>query len=262
VTHEVALEVFRGPIDLLLHLITRRRVDIYDVSLSTITDEYLTAIADVDRLDLESATGFLVIAATLVELKSARLLPAHSRSDLDGPLLEERDLLLARLVECATYREAGSWLRGRLALGDRYHGRAAAMEPDFLNLVPDVLRRVTTADLAAAAARLLSPKPQVELDISHLEPIRASVRSAIAELAGAIQHKGTASFSGLCEGAARIEVVVRFLALLELFKAGAVDLDQVDRWGDISVVWTGETSIDHVIAAAEEYELAPTGTGP
>jgi segregation and condensation protein A len=257
-THEVKLDVFEGPIDLLLHLITRRRVDIYDVSLASITDDYVAAMANVEALDLEAATGFLVVAATLVELKSARLLPVPE-GDVDGALLEERDLLLARLVECATYREAGSWLGARLAEGDRYHGREVAMEERFVNLVPDLLARTSATDLATAAARVLAPKPQVELDISHLEPIRASVRTAIVDLAGVIEASGAASFSALCDGATRIEVVVRFLALLELFKAGAIELDQVERWGDIAVIWTGEASVGHVLDAAEEYEFAPSG---
>ena len=122
--HEVRLEVFEGPIDLLLHLITRQRVDIYEVSIATITDEYLQALGAMEGLDLEAATGFLVVAATLLELKSARLLPAPDRDD-DGDLalLEERDLLLARLVECATFREAGAWLFAGLQRGTDFHPR-------------------------------------------------------------------------------------------------------------------------------------------
>ncbi len=108
--YEVKLEVFEGPIDLLLHLITRQRVDIYEVSISTITEEYLRAVGALDDLDLEAATGFLVVAATLLELKSARLLPARDADDEEGGLLEARDMLLARLVELATFREAGAWL--------------------------------------------------------------------------------------------------------------------------------------------------------
>lgn len=258
-SHEVKLDVFEGPIELLLHLITRRHVEIYDISLASITDEYVTAMAAIEGLDLESATGFLVVAATLVELKSARLLPDHRLDDSDGRLLEERDLLLARLVECATYREAGSWFRARLAAGDRMHARAVAMEPEFVGLLPDLLAGVAATDLAAVAARVLAPKPQVELDISHLEPIRASVRSAIATIATHLQESGRASFSDLCHDEPRIEVVVRFLALLELFKAGAIELDQVDRRGDISVTWTGEATVDRVVADAEEYELQASG---
>ena len=257
-THEIRLDVFEGPIELLLHLITRRRVDIYDVSLATITDEYLQAMATMSDLDLESATGFLVVAATLVELKSARLLPAGTGDEEDGSL-EERDLLLARLVECATYREAGAWLRARLAAGELWHPRSVSIEPRFIGLLPDLLAGVSPLALAARAADVLAAKPQVELDISHLEPIRASVRSAIDEIARTVETTGSSSFDVLCGGRSRIDVVVRFLALLELFKAGAVELDQVDPRGDIKVTWTGEVSAADAARDAEEYELEPLG---
>src|SRR5918992_85694 len=207
--HEVKLEVFTGPIDLLLHLITRQRVDIYEVSIATITEEYLAAIERRDDLDLESATGFLVVAATLLELKSLRLLPARRLDDIEGSLLEERDLLLARLLECATYRAAGSFL---------------------------------------------APKPQLELDTSHVAPIVVSVRDAIVELSGQLEGGVPVTFSALCRGRSdRIEVIVRFLALLELFKANAVTLDQADRWGDIVVVWSGDADLEAALEDAEEY---------
>jgi segregation and condensation protein A len=259
--HEVKLEVFQGPIDLLLHLITRQKVDIYQVSLSTITDEYLRAIATLDGLDLESATGFLVVAATLVELKSARLLPDHRLQEAEARLLEERDLLLARLVECATYREAGSWLRAELGRGERHHGRTAGIEAQFAHLVPDLLARVSVEQLAASAAGVLAPRPVPEFDISHLEPIRASVRDAISDIVGTIRERGTVSFAQLCGSVERIEIVVRFLALLELFKTGAVELEQIDRRGDIVVSWTGEAELESILDEVDEYSLEPTG-GP
>src|ERR687893_994101 len=127
--YEVKLEVFEGPIDLLLHLITRQRVDIYDVSLSQITEEYLAALSGLDAADLETATGFLVVAATLLELKSARLLPGRRGDEAEAALLEERDLLLARLVECSTFREAGMWISQALASGEGFHGRSVSLEP-------------------------------------------------------------------------------------------------------------------------------------
>jgi len=259
--HEVRLEVFQGPIDLLLHLITRQRVDIYDVSLSQITEEYLGAIAQLDALDLESATGFLVVAATLLELKSARLLPSRRADDGDAALLEERDLLLARLVECTTYREAGSWLRAGLAAGERWHPRPDGLETQFVAYAPDPLARVTLHDLSLAAARILAPKPKPDLDTTHLAPIRASVRDAIVEIAGHMDPQRAATFTELCTGIQeRIEVVVRFLALLELFKAGAVELEQPDRWGDIVVRWTGEIDATEVALDAEEYTVKETVT--
>src|SRR5919106_2834707 len=260
--HEVKLEVFEGPIDLLLHLITRQRVDIYDVSLAQITEEYLAAIRGIDALDLESATGFLVVAATLLELKSSRLLPSRTADDADSALLEQRDLLLARLVECATYRAAGSWLRAGLAAGERFHPRPEGLEAQFIALAPDPLARVAVEDLTRAAARILAPKPRLELDTSHVAPIRASVRDAIVEISGKMAPGRSTSFEEICGGIGeRIEGVVRFLALLELYKAGAIELQQPDRWGDIVVQWTGDVEASTVALEAEEYTLhEPVGT--
>lgn len=252
-TYEVKLEVFEGPIDLLLHLITRQRVDIYDVSLATITEEYLAAVRAMEALDLEGATGFLVVAATLLELKSARLLPSQ-RDGYEGALLEERDLLLARLVECATYREAGAWISTALARGADFHPRVAGPDPELALVAPDILASTTPADIALAGARaLVAPEPEV-LDVSYVPAIRASVRDAIAEIAARLAEAGGAAFTDLCgPSAARMDVIVHFLALLELFKVGAVDIDQHDRWGDITVRWTGEGNVEEVLAEAEEY---------
>lgn len=253
--YEVKLEVFEGPIDLLLHLITRQRVDIYDVSLAQITEEYLAALEGLDPADLETATGFLVVAATLLELKSARLLPTRAADDGDAGLLEERDLLLARLVECSTFREAGAWIARGLAAGAASHGRAVGLEDRFADLAPKLVLKTSTERLAALAADLLAPRAAPEVDVSHVAPIRASVRDAIVEVAGLLrEHGGSAGFRELCHGAAdRIGVVVRFLALLELFKAGAVDLVQVERFGDIRAAWTGLAATEDVLAEAEEY---------
>jgi segregation and condensation protein A len=254
--HEVKLDVFEGPIDLLLHLITKQRVDIYEVSLATITEEYLEAIGDMRDLDLESATGFLVVAATLLELKSMRLLPSRRLDEIDGSLLEERDLLLARLVECATYREAGSYIRAALGRGDSFHPRRAGLEERFLTVAPDLLAGITALDLAAAAAVSLAPRPKPELDTSHLSPIRVSVRDAIVDLWELLSEGAPMSFAELCRGRVqRIEVIVRFLALLELFKAGAVSVDQAERWGEIVVAQTGEAGVEAALEEAEEYVL-------
>jgi segregation and condensation protein A len=255
VAYEVKLEVFEGPIDLLLHLITRQRVDIYDVSISGITDEYLRAVEQMASLDLEVATGFLVVAATLLELKSARLLPSRRMDETEAQLLEERDLLLARLVECSTFREAGMWISQALASGEGFHGRSVSLEPQFVDLAPDLLARLNLDQLGRAAARVLIPKPQLVLDTSHVQPIRASVRDAIVHVATALRD-GEKSFTELCHGTGeRIEVVVRFLALLELFKAGAVELEQFDRFGDIKAAWTGDANPEDMAALADEYSL-------
>ena len=256
VAYEVKLEAFEGPIDLLLHLITKQRVDIYDISISTITEEYLAAIEALGDLDLETATGFLIVAATLLELKSARLLP-NQRVDEDAAhLLEERDLLLARLVECATYREAGAWIAGALRRGQDFHPRTAGLEPQFLAVAPDLVVTATPYDVARVAAALLAPRTETVLDVSHVQPIRASVRDAILELAGSLRETGRLSFEEMCAGRAdRIEVVVRFLALLELYKAGAVELSQLTRFGAITAEWTGEVNETELLEEADEYAV-------
>lgn len=258
--HEVKTEVFEGPIDLLLQLITRQRVDIYEVSLAAITEEYLRVIEHLDDLDLDQATGFLVVAATLLELKSARLLPQASADDADPQLLEERDRLLAKLVELSTFREAGAYLSSELTAGEAFIGRAVALEPHLMDLVPDPLDGLTGEHLARAAARALAPKPVVELDTSHVTPVRESVRDAIGELAARLHSDGTTTFRALCgPGRTRIEVVVRFLALLELFKAGAIDLVQGDRFGEITALWTNDIDPSSVMEEADEYTLEPGG---
>jgi segregation and condensation protein A len=258
--HEVKTEVFEGPIDLLLHLITRQRVDIYEISLATITEEYLRAVSAMDEVDLEKATGFLVVAATLLELKSSRLLPGRSADDLDPDLLEERDLLLAKLVETATFKEAGGWLWAGLEEGAGFHPRTAGPEPELVSSAPDLLRGLKPQDLARAAATALNKPPPLVLDTSHLAPIRASVHDAIVELSGRLSRQGSATFEALCTDAGeRIEVVVRFLAVLELFKAGAVDMGQADRFGSIRVAWTGETTVASVLEEAEEYTIDQGG---
>jgi len=255
VTYEVRLDVFEGPIDLLLNLITRQRVDIYDVSLSTITEEYIGALGRMDSIDLEITTGFLVVAATLLELKSARLLPGRNLDDLDAQLLEERDLLLARLVECSTFRSAGEQVAVALAAGAAFYPRLVALEDRYATVVPDLLARTSVVDIARAAATALAPKRQVILDTSHVAPITASVGDAIHELIGRLRDGRRQTFAELTAGENdRLEVVVRFLALLEMFKAGAIDLGQGERFGDITAEWTGEDE-GELMELVDEYSV-------
>lgn len=261
-TYEVRLDVFEGPIDLLLNLITRQRVDIYEISISTITEEYIAALDQMDGLDLELTTGFLVVAATLLELKSARLLPGRNLDDVDAQLLEERDLLLARLVECSTYRSAGEEIAVGLAAGAAFFPRLVSLEPRYADVVPDLLARVSLVDLGRAAGRALAPKPEVLLDTSHVAPMRISVRDAINELRGALENGGEKSFVELCRGLTdRLEIVVRFLALLEMFKAGAVELGQADRFGDITAAWTGEGESE-LLELVDEYSVGGSEADP
>jgi segregation and condensation protein A len=258
--HPVRVDVFEGPIDLLLHLITRQRVDIYEVPLAAIAGDYLAAIEAMDELDLEAATGFLVVAATLLELKSARLLPGPADDPEDARLLEERDALLARLVECATYREAGTWVTGRLEAGSRLWPRVVGLEPQFAGLAPDPLARTSLGDIAHAAGRVLAPRPLPEIDTSHVAAVVASVRIAIVDLAEQLRSGRAATFRELCETAgSRTEVVARFLALLELYKGGAVEVDQTERFGDIRARWIGDVEVHSVLLEVEEYTGAQGG---
>lgn len=261
-TYEVKLDVFEGPLDLLLHLITRQRVDIYDVSLSTITDEYLTALAQMSELDLEVTTGFLVVAAALLELKSTRLLPGPlSDAGQESPL-DERDLLLARLVECATFKEAGAWIGAELERGHRFYRRTAGLEPAYQTLAPNLLDRVAPLEIALAAVRaLVTPKAHPQLDVTHLTAIQASVHDAIAAMSQRLMRQRRVTFQDLTsDRSSRLEVAVHFLAALELFKAGAVELSQVERFGDIELSWTGDVELAEVLDGVGEY-AAHTSAG-
>lgn len=258
--YEVKLEVFEGPIDLLLNLIGHRRVDIYDVPLAAITDEYMGVLGRMETTDLETSTGFLVVAATLLELKSSRLLPAREPAEVDTTLLEGRDLLLARLLECATYREAGAWIAAGLEIGAAWHGRTAGLEPQLVDLAPDLLAGTSTQDLARAAGSALAPPPVAEFDGSFVPPATVSVREAILEVASELERRGRATLEELCGlRLTPIDVVARLLALLELFKTGAVDLHQHERFGAITAAWTGEADAAAALVAAEDYSLGRGG---
>lgn len=240
---EVTTPVFEGPFDLLLHLILREQVDIYEINLATIVDAYLTELERMQSLDLELATEFLLIAATLVELKARRLLPGRDDVDLDDELAlwEERDLLLARLLECKTFKDV-ALVFGRLADdADRSFPRQAGPDERFAGLMPDLLEGVTPEDLARAFQRALTPRPQPRVDVQHVSPVRASVADAVTELLDELPRVRRISFRRLtAELVERLEVIVRFLALLELFKQGLVDLVQTERFGDIAIEWTGD----------------------
>jgi len=252
--YEVHTPVFDGPFDLLLHLILREQVDLYEINLSEIVDAYLVELDRMDRLDLEVATEFLLIAATLVELKARRLLPEDNEIDLDDELglWEERDLLLARLVECKTFKDAALILRRLSADAARSYPRnCGPVEDHFLSLAPDLLEKTTPDDLRAAYLKATAPKPVVRVDLSHVTPIKVTVAEAVEELIDELPRAGRMTFRNLtAELVDRIEVVVRFLAVLELFKQGLVELEQAAAFGDITVVWTAD---DHV--SAEEIKI-------
>jgi segregation and condensation protein A len=240
--YAVHTPVFDGPFDLLLHLILSEQVDLYEVSLSTIVDGYLVELDRMEHLNLDMASEFLLIAATLVELKSRRLLPHSDEMDLDDELAlwEERDLLLHRLVECKTFKEAALALSVLAGEASRTVGRTVGVDERYVGLMPDLLEGVTAVDLGRAYLRAVTPKPQPRIDLDHVAPIRVSVTDAIAELVDELPRVGRITFRALTgDLVERLEVVVRFLAVLELFKLGMVDLDQPRTFGDIEVVWLG-----------------------
>ena len=241
-SYTVETQAFQGPFDLLLHLILAEEVDLYDISLASIVDAYLAELARMEHLDLEVATEFLLIAATLVELKARRLLPDDDGLDLEDELalFEERDLLLSRLVECKTFKDAAAVLRRLHDEGGRTYPRMAGIEERFLGVAPDLLEGITPVDVRAACLRALEPKPEPVLDLYHVSAITASVDDAVREFAEEQPGAGTVSFRALTQSLVdRIEVVVRFLAILELFKHGMVDITQARAFGDIELVWTG-----------------------
>jgi segregation and condensation protein A len=240
--YEVQTPVFEGPFDLLLHLILREQVDLYEVRLTTIVDAYLVEIQRMANLDLEIATEFLLITATLVELKARRLLPDLDDPELDDELglWEERDLLLARLLECKTFKDAARALAHLTAEAGRSFPRLMGVDERYIELTPDLLAGLTPTKLRAAFLKAVAPKPIPRIDLDHVAPIRASVTDAVEELLYELPRAGRLTFRQLTASLVdRLEVVVRFLAILELFKQGLVDLDQLDTFGDITVIWTG-----------------------
>ena len=261
---EVATEVYEGPFDLLLHLILKEQVDIYDVSLSRIVDAYLIEIEHLQRLDLDVATEFLMIASTLVELKARRLLPGRDDIDLDDELAlwEERDLLLARLLECKTFKDVAGVFSRYADIADLSFPRECGPDDRFEDLVPDLMDGITTRRLHAAFGRAVTPKPVQRIDLFHVAPVRASVADAVEELLDELPRAGRITFSRLTSGLVeRLEVIVRFLALLELFKQGLVELDQHERFGDIEILWNGyhhDTENDRYdresVLAIDDYE--------
>ncbi len=236
--YEVSTPVFEGPFDLLLHLILREEVDLWEISLVTIVDAFCAEVERMERLDLALTTEFLLIAATLVELKARRLLPGRDEVDLDEELMrfEERDLLLVRLLECKTFQDAAKVLHERMTVASRSFARSIGPEEPLRSLAPDPLERLPLDKLVAAARRGLEPKPSEEVRTDHVAPIRASVRDAIETVLALLPERGAVGFRELVYGVQeKLEVIVRFLAVLELFKQGVVDLEQPDTFAELVV---------------------------
>lgn len=255
----VHLDNFEGPFDLLLGLISKHKLDITEVSLHKVTDEFIAYIRSHGReWDLDQASHFLLVAATLLDLKAARLLPAGEVEDEeDLALLEARDLLFARLLQYRAYKEVAALFGGRIAAEARRFPRTVPMEPRFANLLPEVLLGLGPAEFARLAARTLAPKPVPTVSVEHIYAPQASVREQAALLVERLRRLERATFRVLtadCGGT--YEIVARFLALLELYREKAVSFEQVEPLGELHVTWTG--SDEGQIDVGDDYSGRPT----
>ncbi len=257
---DVATPVYEGPFDLLLQLILKEQVDIYEVNISRIVDAYLLEIEKMQRdetLDLDVITGFLLIAATLVELKARRLLPNQADMDLDEELAlwEERDLLLARLLEAKTFKDVAAIFSRLADEADLSFPRAVGADERFIDVMPDLLEGTSVRSLQRAAIRALTPRPVPVVDLFHVTPIKVTVADAVAELLDELPRVGRITFRRLtADLAERIEVIVRFLAVLELFKQGVVEIEQPERFGDIEVHWAPGDGVDTDTILIDAYD--------
>jgi segregation and condensation protein A len=238
----VHLDVFDGPFDLLLSLIAKRRLDVTLVAIAQVTDEFIGYIrASGEDWDLDQASEFLVVAATLLDLKVARLLPSADLEDEeDLALLEARDLLFARLLQYRAYKEIAAVFAVRMAYAARRFGRDVGLEPRFADLLPEVVLGIDAAQLANLAARAALPRQVPVIDVGHLHAPTVNVREQAAVIAARLRVAGQASFRALisdCTGP--MEVVGRFLALLELYRESVVAFSQLEPLGDLHVRWVG-----------------------
>jgi segregation and condensation protein A len=242
----VRLDNFEGPFDLLLSLIAKHRLDVTLVALSQVTDEFIAYIrGQGDGWDHGQASEFLVVAATLLDLKAARLLPAADVEDEDDlALLEARDLLFARLLQYRAYKEVAALLEARMADHGRRYPRAVGLEPQFAAVLPEVLLGLGAEQFAALAARAMTPKPAPVVAVDHLHAPQVSVREQAGVLAERLRSAGQATFRSLIADCDSTPLVVgRFLALLELYREGVVGFEQVTALGELTVRWTGGDTV-------------------
>jgi segregation and condensation protein A len=241
---QVHLDVFDGPFDLLLGLISKHQLDVTEVALSKVTDDFIAHIRALGAgWDLGQATEFLVVAATLLDLKTARLLPgAEVEDEEDLALLEARDLLFARLLQYRAYKQAAAHLEGLFQSESRRFPRQVALEPQYAGLLPEVLLGLGPAELAALAAQALTPRAAELVALDHVHGGTVSVREQTALLHERLRRTGGASFRSLTADCANtLEVVARFLGLLELYRESLVAFEQAEALGDLHVRWTGPT---------------------
>jgi segregation and condensation protein A len=255
----VHLANFEGPFDLLLSLISKHKLDVTEVALSQVTEEFIAYIKAASEVwDLEQTTSFLVVASTLLDIKAARLLPQGDVEDEeDLALLEARDLLFARLMQYKAFKQVAAILERRITGEALRHPRSVGLEERFASLLPDVLIGLGLEEFAGLAARALEPKPEPEtIGLSHIHAPAVSVREQGFVVMGRLKGSGTLTFRALAADAPDMMTrVARFLALLELFREGVVSFDQMTPLGELSIRWTGtdETEVD----INDEFDGAP-----
>jgi segregation and condensation protein A len=235
----VELPVFSGPFKVLADLLLEQKVDVCDIAIASVTDRFLEHTKDAETWTLEEATWFLAVCAVLLEIKVARLMPRHETGLTDDDLMvDSPDLAYARSIELTAFRKMAVELANRMEHAALYHPREVGFAREFADLYPDVLANVSAQDLAAMAAAML--RPPALLDLSHVTPIRITVAEAIVAVEERLNEMRAASFRQLVSDCdERIHVVVRFLALLELFRDGKVELAQAETFGEIDVTWQG-----------------------
>ena len=252
---EVHLDVFEGPFDLLLSLIAKHQLDVTDVALSQVTDEFLGYIRSKGPdWDLDQASEFLVVAATLLDLKTARLLPHPEIADEeDLALLEARDLLFARLLQYRAYKQAAGWLAEQMATESQRYPRRVPLEPAFAALLPEVVIGLGPAGFAEMAAKAMTPRPVPVVSTSHLHQPRVSVAEQAALLRARLAESGASTFWRLCADAPDVaHVVARFLAVLDLYRDGLIAFEQVEPLGDLHIRWSPTVPTVPAASASEE----------
>jgi segregation and condensation protein A len=255
----VHLANFDGPFDLLLQLISRHKMDVTEVSLSIVTDEFISFIRGLEASgqgwELEQATEFLVVAATLLDLKAARLLPSGDVEDEeDLALLEARDLLFARLLQYRAFKEIAATFSERIAAADKSFPRVVALDPALAALLPEVLIGVGAQRFAAIAERVLTPKVAPVVGVQHLHMALVSVAEESKMVVEALRHSKSLSFRNLIADAdSTLVVVARFLALLDLYRQGVLRFDQVIALGELQISWTG--SLEGEVEITDEFDL-------
>ena len=252
------LDVFDGPFDLLLQLIAKHKLDITEVALGVVTDEFISHIRNLEQegegWQLDQATEFLVVAATLLDLKAARLLPSGEIDDeADLALLEARDLLFARLLQYRAFKQIADIFQSRIEEGERSFPRAVSLEPHLAELLPEVILGVSPERFAALAERALTPREELTLSVKHLHLPLVSVAEQALEIAAKLKEKRVLTFRSLTDGETnRFVLIARFLGLLELYREGAVRFQQVLSFGELTVEWIAPE--DRILNISDEFD--------